>query len=1141
MYDRILKKCLFVMLFMLCFAPCAFGAQQNVYEEVNINFPGGPSYVQNQKDAYFTVEIKLLGNNDCTYTISYSTDDFETEYVEQFTVKPGRYTEHRLDLSELPKGAYDITVRVKEGERLAAEKKLGIGIIEFYEPTPLDMYSRIGITVGMTQKGGYEIRQLASEQAELLKKCGLFNIRYSSAGTWVSVEKLPGVYNFLGTNIYRDYYEDMNNIQFVGGSNGIALYKDDKGYQAPRTIEQLDALLNFQRAKLDRYPAENTHRTIFSVWNEPNLQFYWPNLPSAYEYSVMQKLVALEVKKRYPDMPIIALDIANGTNAVDYIKQMLDTDAYPYIDGYSFHPYSFPRDIDASYEPLVAKFLNISEDYGGFLDTYVTETGYPTPNSTQGVSEQTQAENIIKALVYDDKNEICGTYFYCFKDNGPDETDRESNFGIIDYDWSPKPAYAAMSQATKMLNSSEYVGQVDMLDGISSYVYLNSTDNKPFVIMWATRDDVVFTADDGMYIEDLYGNEIKDKSFILTQSPVYINNIDPEFLYGTISKTVADKMEKLIGKYGQVSALLELEGLTEKAAVRSKIDNPEGLADEIFAIGNRLIESSGVGEYSHDQLGAMLDGLFSINKYVVLAMGSRPFSLSSVNAVKSAHTVIINHKNGDEDAAMKLTDKIYNRAKNYSLKLSDVYDGTSAVLRGKDLLASRLCVWAEKMLATEPINNNVKLVTQVYPSYIDSFQNMTETLRYTVINDRKTDVNGYVVVTDDEGAEVSERYAVSTATGKRDTLELGVKLSADRPAGEYKYRISLIENGEEAAFLILPVKINTIFDVSLNSADVPFDELTELELVINCLYDGETDGVFEITPPAGWKFREDSFNISFDSAGQKVIKLEIDEKAKARFNEYIVGVVIKKQNGEVILDKKLPVDFTVILYTANDIDPKAYDGNLSDWDNAYPVHLATPDSPQDIESWEKSNISARAFLKWSFSYLYVLLDVYDDYHSNMFSKSGAWNGDCVQISIDTLCDKSDAYQSDDYEIGFSYAFAGNDIWEYYNPENKQKALDPDYMKVIRDNGYNITRYYIRLPRSEITPANLDYNSKIGFNYGINDGDMTERERFVEYTLGTCTKKSPAMYKDFKFINGDDSAYVTDTETFRITIQNDFAN
>ena len=273
---------LFVVFIMIFNSLGVLAQGVNEFEEITIFFPGEPSYVQNQSEAYFTVEIKRLGSGR-NYEILYSIDNPSIEYKDEMEVGTGRYFKKTVSLSHLPKGSYVMNVKVMDGERIADEKTLGMGIIEFYEPQIFDAFSRIGITAGMTQTGGYEIRHLASNQADLLKKCGLNNIRYSGAGTWVSVEKLHGVYNFLGTNIYREYFEALHNIQFVGGRRGIDLYKDPNGETAPRTVEQLDALLSFIREKFNHYPIENSHRNIFSVWNEPNLQNYWPILPSAYE------------------------------------------------------------------------------------------------------------------------------------------------------------------------------------------------------------------------------------------------------------------------------------------------------------------------------------------------------------------------------------------------------------------------------------------------------------------------------------------------------------------------------------------------------------------------------------------------------------------------------------------------------------------------------------------------------------------------------------------------------------------------------------------------------------------------------------------------------------------------------------------
>ena len=1129
--------CLLITLMLVLCSAYVLYAQEPLYEEITIDFPCGPSFVQNLADAYFTVEIKIMGCEDRTYEICYSTDGFETVYNAELDVKAGRYVKKTISLSHIPKGAYYMSVRVSDGERIAAEKVQEMGIIEFYQSMPLDLYSRIGVTAGMFQNSVQDARELASNQADLLRKCGLSNIRYGGAGTWVTVEKIPGVYNFIGPNIYREYFEDMNNIQFVGGSAGIALYKDPKGEQGPRTITQLDALMGFIREKFNRYPIVNGHQTIFSVWNEPNLQQYWPKTPNAYEYSVMQRLIALESKERYPDMPVIAFDIANGTDVIEYMKQSFDTDAYPYIEGYSFHPYSFPRDIDTSYEPLIAKFLDIEEEYGGWLDCYITETGYPTPKSTQGVSEEVQAENIIKTLVYNDKHEIDGTYFYAFKDRGADEVDRESNFGIIEFDWTPKPGYAAMAQATKMINSANYVGEADLGENIRAYVYLRN--DKPLIIAWAPSDTVEFTANDGWYVEDLYGNEISEKNFKLGKSPVYIHQADEEYLKNALAKTVSAKLTEFTEEWQGVTDVSEIVAISDFDTVKKNLETPENFANRLFAFGDRLIKGYDNKTYSIEQLGVMLDRMFKVNRYVVLAMDEKPFTSQSEDAVKRVCKVIENIK-GDSDSSIKITDKIYFQAKKYNFRVKDSYDGANAILRGYDLLSVKLCSWAEMLASRETINKNFKIVTHSYPSYVDSFQGETETVKYTVINGRKATVDGYVVITDEKGEEVSPRYDIDAEFNKRATQELTFNIPGDKPAGNYTYRISLMENDKEASYLIFPVAVKPVFDVKLKSLQTNFDNLESVEMVVDCLYDGETKGVFEITPPNGWKFKDNTVEVEFGEKGQKTVKLEIDEKVKAKFNEYIIGVVAKKPDGEVLFEKKLPLDFTLIMQNETNVAPTDFDGSLEGWENAYPVHIGTPTNPDSAEGWESSNIATRAFLKWSPEYLYILVDVYDDIHSNMFVGSGNWNGDNVQISIDSLDDKATAYQADDYEIGFSYASAGNDIWEYYNRDNVQKALNGEYMKVVRDNRYNITRYYVRLPLNEIEPTSLTVNSKVGFNYGINDGDMVERERFIEYTLGTCTKKSPALYDDFLFIGTEETEHTVDTGTFRIELQNDFA-
>ena len=78
--------CFMLMITMLCCAASAFAAEAPGFEEISIDFPGAPSYIQDQSDAYFTVEIRILGGDDRVYDICYSTDGFSTTYKDSISI-----------------------------------------------------------------------------------------------------------------------------------------------------------------------------------------------------------------------------------------------------------------------------------------------------------------------------------------------------------------------------------------------------------------------------------------------------------------------------------------------------------------------------------------------------------------------------------------------------------------------------------------------------------------------------------------------------------------------------------------------------------------------------------------------------------------------------------------------------------------------------------------------------------------------------------------------------------------------------------------------------------------------------------------------------------------------------------------------
>ena len=84
----------------------------------------------------------------------------------------------------------------------------------------------------------------------------------------------------------------------------------------------------------------------------------------------------------------------------------------------------------------------------------ITETGYITiPQNSAHVDETTQAKYTLSLLMDAAKAGIAKTYLYELLDqtNNPSGSDVESHYGLFRYDYSPKPAAAAIRNLTELL------------------------------------------------------------------------------------------------------------------------------------------------------------------------------------------------------------------------------------------------------------------------------------------------------------------------------------------------------------------------------------------------------------------------------------------------------------------------------------------------------------------------------------------------------------------------------------------------------------------------------------------------------------------------------------------------------------------
>jgi|GEM_PF-4649406 len=196
-----------------------------------------------------------------------------------------------------------------------------------------------------------------------------------------------------------------------------------------------------------------------------------------------------------------------------------------------------------------------------------------------------------------------------------------------------------------------------------------------------------------------------------------------------------------------------------------------------------------------------------------------------------------------------------------------------------------------------------------------------------------------------------------------------------------------------------------------------------------------------------------------------------------------------------ILEKQVKeAENTTYFYKNNVI----VDGDLSEWKNIPPIYLRVKVVQDFNFSCEYKD--ARFYLGYDNENLYIAGEINDEAVINLYRGKMIWNGDAIEIFIDTNPDMEttyDGYTEYCYQFLFSptnadakpdMAVAGNPKLDYnYVPHNNKVAAK------IHSNGYNIE---CAINYKELGGWKPKANSKIGFSLALDDAD--KEDRTVQY-------------------------------------------
>ena len=626
-----------------------------------------------------------------------------------------------------------INISLYENGTVIEDIEKTVYYIQPYEKQFADELTTKGINV-------HYISSIRDEYEWANKLLDCLGINYVRTDFWYKdIAKDKEVYNY---RIIDRWLNDLNNYKHIKVLGILDYYYDEN--EENKLIDSEDeenALIEFYRNLKNKYPMI----TDYEIINEANTN------RNGYDGYITDETIKwyadLLYKISNEDSNINIYSSGTSTSIPVENTRISSEDFYRGIIEYNKAHMNFsvhPCDHDNINElkQKISSHKEVLNDAGGFNYLNVTEYGTTIYN----VTEEEQSNELVKqSVILDEDCEL--VVMYNFRTTG-DENSFEQ-FGIVRKDNTPRPSYYAMKNYYENTNGSEYIGTINLANGLEAHVY--DKDGKPKIITWSNTKDQTIQIDYANFTaKDLYGNDIENTNgkLDITTSPVYLDNISTKYFYEAISNTALEKYsefeEKFAAEIASVNGLQEnIDTLKQYLESISNIENEseetaKQKMKEHFDLGNQLLTAYKEKELDVEyvKLSSMLDMLNEIGDsfedLVTVTATTRNPNLENTKTVIDNTEQLINN-NADLEIVyptkiLEFSKDLYEDSE-YINNLEEENDIKTGLIVSYDLHAKYLVDWANtfaNIYVDEYIENNP--VTESYSATNWTNQDVTVTL-----------------------------------------------------------------------------------------------------------------------------------------------------------------------------------------------------------------------------------------------------------------------------------------------------------------------------------------------------------------------------------------------------------------------------
>ena len=301
--------------------------------------------------------------------------------------------------------------------------------------------------------------------SQLITTMGATAVRDDAS--WNMIERSPGNYSFNNFDPYMQTLQQNNLSPLLILDYSDRFYDNNK---TPYDNTGLRAFARYAQALVTHYGPQ---LKAVEVYNEYNGTL--SNGPCAHNASCYVNLLRYAyqaIKAVRPDITVIG-----GAAFMDdthWFKQVFAAGGLAYMDAVSDHPYTTLYVTSPEVQGLEDGMQDLQAlikqyNHGQAKPIWLTELGWTT--STLHVSEQTQANYVVRGTVLSLAAGVQKIFWYDLLNDGDSSSTVQQNFGLLnrlDAEglYTPKPAYAAYAVLARELAGRAFLDRESVAPGI---------------------------------------------------------------------------------------------------------------------------------------------------------------------------------------------------------------------------------------------------------------------------------------------------------------------------------------------------------------------------------------------------------------------------------------------------------------------------------------------------------------------------------------------------------------------------------------------------------------------------------------------------------------------------------------------------